>query len=150
MWEKNQDIYFLPLWCQYFFVHGDVGTATKVEAPMWVNINASLTKSTFDTLLNIHVDSLCLQRSLFPVRMQRSGWFRAVISPTCWTKQCRPDVAVQQKRGVQSQPPMGLTVSRECKSISQTASPPFMYVSEGIYHYSVRRIIPGRWGTGTI
>lgn len=62
MWEKNQDIYFLPLWCQYFFVHGDVGTATKVEAPMWVNINASLTKSTFDTLLNIHVVSLCLQR----------------------------------------------------------------------------------------
>lgn len=42
-------------------VHGELGNAAKVEPPMWVNINASLTMNTFDTLLNIHVDSLCLQ-----------------------------------------------------------------------------------------
>lgn len=29
---------------------------------MWVNIKARLTMNTFDTLLNIHVDGLCLQR----------------------------------------------------------------------------------------
>lgn len=59
--KKSGHLFFTAL-MSILFVHGELGTATKAEPPMWVNINARLTMNTFDMLLNIHVDSLCLQR----------------------------------------------------------------------------------------
>lgn len=60
MWKKSGHLFFTAL-KSILSVHGELGNATKVEPPMWVNINASLTMNSFDTLLNIHVASLCLQ-----------------------------------------------------------------------------------------
>lgn len=70
MWEKNKSghLFFTAL-MSILFVRGELGPATEVEPPMWVNINASLTMNTFDMLLNIHVDSLCLQRRVCSQRV---------------------------------------------------------------------------------